>query len=350
MNDNILDAKTQALVNTVNTVGVMGRGIALQFRKAHPKYFRDYAIACKSGLLRVGKVHVHSTGYLDVPEYIISFPTKEHWRGSSRIRWIRDGLADLVREVNARGIRSIAIPPLGCGLGGLNWAEVEPLIREAAGQMTATSVVAYRPAGSPDPMRMRTAMPRPRMTPGRAALLAVMGRYLASGVDPFISLLEVHKLMYFLQCAGEPLRLDFARAPHGPYATNLRHVLIRLDGHMIRGYGDTGDSPTKPLATVPDAVEAAQRLLDHHPSTVAALDRVSNLVEGFEMPDALELLASTHWVLAQCNPETSDDAWREVQEWGDKGSRFDRRQYDLAANRLMQLGWVSPQRPSSPSS
>jgi hypothetical protein len=172
-----------------------------------------------------------------------------------------------------------------------------------------------------------------------------MGRYLDSGVDPFVSLLEVHKLMYFLQCAGEPLRLEFQQAPHGPYAANLRHVLVRLDGHMIRGYGSTGDDPTKPLATVDAAVDAAQRFLANRPSTLAALDRVAALVEGFETPDALELLASTHWVLTHGTSESVDDAWSRLTGWGDKGTRFDRRQFDLAVERLTSHGWVEPEDP-----
>ena len=124
----ILAEDAEALVNTVNCVGVMGRGIALQFKKAFPENFRVYAAACRRGEVQPGRMFVFETGALTNPRYIINFPTKRHWRGNSRIEDIDAGLKDLATVIRQRDIRSIAVPPLGAGLGGLEWSEVRPRI------------------------------------------------------------------------------------------------------------------------------------------------------------------------------------------------------------------------------
>jgi hypothetical protein len=122
------------------------------------------------------------------------------------------------------------------------------------------------------------------MTPGRAVLVGLMERYLRGLMEPWVTLLEVHKLMYFAQVAGEPLRLNFAQGPYGPYAENLRHVLAAIEGHLVAGYADGGDRPDKQLALVPRAVEDARDVLAGHPDSLARFLRVTELVEGFETP------------------------------------------------------------------
>jgi O-acetyl-ADP-ribose deacetylase (regulator of RNase III) len=243
----ILEAEAEALVNTVNCVGVMGRGIALRFKEAFPANFRAYAAACRRGEVQPGRMYVFDTGRVTRPRYIINFPTKRHWRGKSRIEDIEAGLAALVEEVRLRNIRSIAIPPLGSGLGGLDWADVRPRIERALAALPEVEVLVFEPGGLRADARANRSSDVPRMTPGRAALVALMNRYLAALLDPTITLLEVHKLMYFLQAAGEPLRLRYVKAPYGPYAENLRHVLRAIDNHLIAGYAHGGDTPDKPL-------------------------------------------------------------------------------------------------------
>src|SRR5581483_2077543 len=237
----ILEADAEALVNTVNSVGVMGRGIALQFKRAYPGNFKEYASACKRGEIQPGRMFVFDTGELTNPRYIINFPTKVDWRGKSRIEHIESGLNALIEEIKTREIKSIAIPPLGSGLGGLNWNSVRPLIERAMAEVPEVDVAVYEPVGAPAPKPVST--PRPRMTAGRASLVALMSRYLRGLLDPTINLLEVHKLMYFLQEAGEDLRLRYAAGFYGPYAENLRHVLLDVEGHLISGYTGEGDSP-----------------------------------------------------------------------------------------------------------
>lgn len=204
----ILKDDAEALVNTVNCVGVMGRGIALQFKNAFPENFKEYAKACKQGKVQPGKMFVFETGQLTQPRYIINFPTKRHWRGKSRMADIESGLESLVEVLKKKGIRSVALPPLGCGLGGLDWSEVRSRITKALESLEGVHVVVYQPEGAPETDTMAHSRKVPNMTPGRAALVELMDRYLKGLLDPFVTLLEVHKLMYFMQEAGENLRLD----------------------------------------------------------------------------------------------------------------------------------------------
>ena len=221
----ILKDESEAIVNTVNCVGVMGRGIALQFKNAWPKNFKAYEAACARKELQPGRMFIFETGQLTTPRYIVNFPTKRHWRGNSRIEDIESGLVALASDIKSRGIRSIAIPPLGAGLGGLDWDDVRPLIEKHLSPLADVTVRIYEPKGAPQADKMQHSREVPKMTPGRAALVELVNRYMKGLLDPTISLLEVHKLMYFMQIAGEPLRLQFIKGPYGPYAENLRHVL-----------------------------------------------------------------------------------------------------------------------------
>ncbi|MFI1176791.1 macro domain-containing protein [Streptomyces melanogenes] len=141
----ILQADVSALVNPVNVVGVMGKGLALQFKKAYPAMFAAYKQACQSGDLAVGRMHVWDAGAAAQPRYVINFPTKGHWRSRSRIEDIDAGLIDLVATVQRLGIASLAIPALGAGLGGLEWADVEPRIRRAFADAPGVSLFLYPP-------------------------------------------------------------------------------------------------------------------------------------------------------------------------------------------------------------
>jgi len=147
----LLNERVDALVNAVNCVGVMGKGIALKFRHAWPENFEAYAAACRKGEVRPGRMHVFETGR-PAPRFIMNFPTKRHWRDRSRIEDIDAGLVALALEIRARGITSIALPALGAGLGGLDWPDVRSRIEGALGSLPGVSVTVFEPweAGSPD--------------------------------------------------------------------------------------------------------------------------------------------------------------------------------------------------------
>ena len=340
---NLLRAPAEALVNTVNTEGVMGKGIALQFRQAYPGMFKAYVDACKVGRVQLGQMDVHDLGGLaEGPRWIINFPTKGHWRARSRLVDIDAGLEDLIATVRRLGLRSIAVPPLGCGHGGLDWAQVRPRIVQAFAAVPEVTLLLYAPSGAPVAAEMPNRTARPAMTVGRAALIGLMDRYLGGLLDPFVTLLELHKLMYFMQEAGQPLRLEYAPGRYGPYAANLRQVLIKLDGHLLQGYGDGDDAPGKPIELLAGAVSEARAFLDGEPEVLARMERVASLIEGFEDPYGMELLSSVHWVMCH-DAAARDDAGAAVtavHAWSERKRKTLKAEHLITAwQRLKQARW-----------
>ena len=337
----ILKAEAEALVNTVNCVGVMGRGIALQFKKAYPDNFKMYKAVCDRKELRPGRMLIYDTNRLVMPRYIINFPTKRHWRGKSRIEDIEAGLKTLAEEVGKRGIRSIAIPPLGCGLGGLDWNIVRSMIEKTFEALPNVQVLLFEPVGAPSAAKMVKSKQKPNMTKGRAALLCLMSRYLQAAMDPFITLLEIHKLMYFTQEAGEPLRLSYKKGMYGPYAENLRHVLNVIEGHFIMGYADANDNPEKQIELKPGITEKANEVLKVHPDTTAHLERVADLINGFETPYGMELLSTVHWVVTRDNARTLDETIQKTYDWNERKSMFQEKHIRIAWKTLVKKGWIT---------
>lgn len=339
--DDIFNANAEALVNTVNCVGVMGRGIALQFKKRFPENFAEYEKACKQNEVVPGKMFVHSTGSMINPRFVINFPTKRHWRGSSRLEDIEAGLIALKNVIIQNNIKSIAIPPLGCGLGGLDWSVVKSKIELALNDLTDVEIMVFEPGNAPQASQMVQNSKTPPITPGRAALIELMQQYLRGLLDPYVTLLEVHKLLYFLQESGEPLRLKYEKYIYGPYANNLRHVLNCIEGHFISGYADGGDDPRKQLQIVPGAEKKAEEFLQEHPKTSMRIQKVSELVEGFESSFGLELLATVYWLIVKENIKTLDQIIAHTHSWNDHKKQFTPRQIEIAVNRLLNKGWVS---------
>jgi len=336
----ILKADLEALVNTVNCVGVMGRGIALQFSKAFPENFKIYKSACDKKQLHSGMMLTFDLGRLQNPRYVINFPTKRHWKGKSKIEDIESGLQALVEEVRKLKIHSIAVPPLGCGLGGLDWKQVQPMIEKAFDALPQVQVFIYEPAGAPAAEAMIKNKTAPKMTAGRAALLGLMNRYLEAVMDPFVSLLEIHKLVYFMQVAGENLRLRYSKGAYGPYAENLRHVLGHIEGYYITGYGDAEDNPNKQIELLPHAAKEANLFLNEHFGTLERFDRVADLINGFETPFGMELLATVHWVAAQEEAANVDDAVAKTYAWNERKKMFQEEHIRIAWQILEEKGWL----------
>ncbi len=355
---NLLEAPADALVNTVNTVGIMGKGLALQFKQAYPGNFRAYEAACKRGEVGLGKMFTYETGQLDGPRLIINFPTKAHWRSRSKLCDIKVGLRSLRTVISERNIQSIAIPPLGCGNGGLDWNEVRPLIVEALGDLPGVRVMVYPPQEPPSAESMPVRTRRPRMTAGRSALLAMVGSYVdlsrreeAATADG-ASLLEIQKLMYFLQERGQDLGLDYVKARYGPYAGNLNHALEPLEGHYIRGYGDRSDRVLKlsPISLMPGAVDEAENWLSEHAEdkTLDRISAVKDLVTGFASAYGVELLATVHWTSTREVAGGSTDPallTAVIGDWNErKGRLFTEAHVSKAVGRLEELGWIGKQR------
>lgn len=301
---NLLDAQTEAVVNTVNTVGVMGKGIALMFREAFPENFKIYEAACKRQEVAVGKMLVTKNYELTGPRYIINFPTKKHWIHPSRIEWVQAGLQDLARVIKEHGIRSVALPPLGCGNGGLSWPAVRSEIERALSVTPDVDVIVYEPTATYQNKPKEHGVEQ--LTPARAMLVELIWRYLSVGFE--CSNLEVQKLAYFLQRFivalqfPNPLRLNFVAHKYGPYADNLRQLLSSLDGsylHCPKRLADAG--PMEPIAVNYNRMDQVREFMttDKAAHYQPALMATFKLIDGFETPYLMELLATVDWIQSQ---------------------------------------------------
>ncbi|MEW6499826.1 MAG: macro domain-containing protein, partial [Cyanobacteriota bacterium] len=260
--------------------------------------------------------------------------------GKSQIEDIKIGLKALIEEVKQLGIRSIAVPPLGCGNGGLDWVHIKPLIESAFTELPDVQVLLFTPDSAPAADSMPIATEKPRMTRARALLISLLELYGIPGYR--LSLLEIQKLAYFLQVDGEPLQLRYVKYKYGPYADNLHHALQRLEGHYIRGYGDRKQQAQ--IYLLPGAKEAANALLANAPEAGERLERVRRLIEGFETPYGMELLATEHWV-AQEDPRAAthpEHAVTGVHEWSErKRQLFKPAHIRKAWQRLHEQNWLA---------
>lgn len=338
----LLKEKSDAIVNTVNCVGVMGKGIALQFKQRWPSNFKEYEAASKRKEIKIGKMFIYDLGEWEKPQYIINFPTKVHWRGDSKLEYIKDGLRDLVKQVKRLGIESISLPPLGCGNGGLDWDDVRELIFAAFKDYPDIDVHLYEPKGAPPPREMAIRTKKPMMTGVRAAIIKIISIY--REMEYGLSSIEMQKLAYFLEKAGQPLDLEFVKQSYGPYSDKLRHVLKDLDGHYIVGVGDFAEEAD--IAVAPGAVAEADRLIKTSGDEDLAnhVERVRNLIQGFETPYGMELLSTVHWVATQDpNVHNVDQAIAAVHSWNDRKRAVLREDHiRIAWNRLKSEGWFRP--------
>lgn len=297
---NLLEANAEALVNTVNTVGVSGKGIALMFKEAFPANFRAYETASRSGAIQPGSLFITERQDMLGPRWIINFATKNHWRSPSRIEWIEAGLASLRKEIVARGIRSIAIPPLGAGNGGLNWNDVRPLIASTLDHLDCT-VIVFEPTQKYQNVLKRHGVEK--LTPARALMAEMIGRYEVLGFE--CSILEAQKLAWFLSEATQrmgvtsPIAVDFAPNRYGPYSDGVRHLLDSLDGSYLTCERRVADArPFDPIRFRHDRGDRVRAYLTTPEASIyrPALDHVTDKIDGFQSPHGLELLATVDWL------------------------------------------------------
>jgi O-acetyl-ADP-ribose deacetylase (regulator of RNase III) len=344
---NLLQADVEALVNTVNTVGIMGKGVALMFKDAFPANFAAYAKACKGGEVRIGKMFVTETKDMFGPKWIVNFPTKTHWRAKTKIEWIEEGLVDLIRVIEERSIRSVALPPLGCGNGGLNWRDVRPLIVEALGSINSLRVIVYEPTSRYQNVSKRRGVEK--LTPARALVSEIVRRYCLLGIE--CSILEVQKLAWFIERGirrarvEDPLKLNFSANKYGPYSDKLRHLLDSLDGSYLKCDKRLADADPLDLIwfneSKKDRVHAYLNSGECK-KYVGALEWTSSVIDGFESPLGMELLATVDWLIERENAERSTrGVMAGLHNWtgGDESSRrklkiFDERLISLALYQL----------------
>jgi O-acetyl-ADP-ribose deacetylase (regulator of RNase III) len=303
---NIFDSQAEALVNTVNTVGVMGKGVALQFKERFPLNFKMYASACKNGEVRVGEMFITSTGSFVNPKWIVNFPTKKHWMHKSSYAYIDTGLDDLVKQIQELQIQSIAIPPLGAGQGGLDWNRVKEMIKKKLSPLSI-DITVYEPVNI---VRDLSATEKTSLTKPRAMILALIAQYKKMGYDT--SLLEIQKLAYFLQRMGQQdLKLNYKQYLYGPYAHNLQHLLHELEnGYIISDQSILDSKPMDLVTLLHENAKDITAFVDNHctEEEKVRLSRLFKLMSGFESPFGLELLSTVDWII---HSEHNDEALNE---------------------------------------
>lgn len=323
----------EALVNTVNCVGVMGKGVALEFKRRWPDNYKAYKRVCDARELTPGRMFVFDRGKLfrdEGPRYIINFPTKNHWRSKSTLEYVSAGLDALIDEIRERGISSIAMPPLGCGNGGLDWKDVRPLIESRLAELTDVKVVVLAPKDAED--EPEHAQVKMGMNRQRAILLKTLGDF-EGYFDGRFDRISLQKIVYFLQVFGTPFNLQFSRNLHGPYSESLRKAFIAFEKlGMISGF----TSADRQSHVTPAAYAAADEYLkDGDPADLNLIERLSKLIQGYESPYGLELLSSVHWLAEKEQHYPVEKIIEEMRNWNDgKRNSFNDKVIRLAYERL----------------
>lgn len=313
---NLLTAPVDALVNTVNTYGVMGKGIALQFRERFPQNYLAYKKACETGQIQVGKMFVFKEQTLQGEKVIINFPTKKHWRHKSQYSYIEEGLQDLVKVLKEEKIQSVALPPLGCGNGGLEWSKVKQMIEKYLSPLNNIDILVYEPNDQVKAL-LRKELPKKeaRLTDARAMLLYSLFWYEQFGENATV--FAANKIAYLLQESGEDLKLKFIKHIYGPYAQAVEKVLYALNGTFLTGLEQMTANPFEPLMLNYDRkVE-----IEHYVQTQlndaqkARLKKVFKLLAGFESTLSLELLTSVYYLMVQKNITKPAKLSQAIQAW-----------------------------------
>jgi O-acetyl-ADP-ribose deacetylase (regulator of RNase III) len=348
---NLLEADVEALVNTVNTVGVMGKGIALMFKERFAKNMTIYAQACKAKQVQTGKMLVTETGELIGPKWVVNFPTKQDWRKPSKLEWVIEGLADLKAFIINNHVHSIAIPPLGAGNGGLDWLVVREQIQQVLADLDNVTILVYEPTMQYQNVAKTKGVEK--LTASRALIAELVRRYWVLGME--CSLLEIQKLAWFLervieaQAIKNPLQLEFKANNYGPYADKLRHVLEGLDGSYLKSDKRIADSNPLDVIWFDDNKRnhVAAFLQSEARDYLPALELTSQIIDGFESPYGLELLATVDWLINKENCEPTVSAiemgikqWPAGTKWANRKARlFDQRAIGIALERLQQTSF-----------
>lgn len=332
--------QVHAIVNTVNCVGVMGKGVALEFKRRWPENFKAYKKLCEAKKLSPGEVFVFDNSELfeyKSPRYLINFPTKMHWRSKSKISYVEEGLDALVLAIEQYEISSIAIPPLGCGNGGLDWADVKPLIISKLSALENVEIVVFSPYEKTEVPEYIN--PELQMTFERAMLLRALGDLSPYFNDAF-DRISLQKIAYFLQAFDVKLNLSFSKNLHGPYSIKLKTAYSALEkSGLIAGFV-SGDRMS---CVTPSGYAAADAFLrDSKNLSDNIVKRLAQLIQGFESPYGLELLASVHWLAKHEKHYTIEKIIEEMQAWNEsKRNLFNEDVIRIAYNRLDSDGLLN---------
>ncbi|MBL0138277.1 MAG: macro domain-containing protein [Bacteroidetes bacterium] len=339
---NLLEAHTQALVNTVNTVGVMGKGIALQFKEAFPMNFKIYIAACKKKELLTGKLLVVKEQTLEGEKIIINFPTKTEWFMKSKYEYIEAGLQELAKVIDEYKIESIAIPPLGCGNGGLKWEKVKPMIEKHLGHLNHVNIQVFEPNEAvKEILKQQDANKEIKLTPARAMVLYAMFYYESLGENA--SLFVANKLAYFLQRLGEKSlnKLKFEASHYGPYSVQVEHLLHNVNGKYLKGLEQMNAKAFEPLELQYDKINEVSYYIKNELSSEqrTRLSNLVKLIDGFQSALSLEILATVDFVRKEKPNINQEDIVSTIHNWSERKRKLFQEKYILiAANHLQDYG------------
>ena len=332
---NILESNAQALINTVNTVGVMGKGIALQFKKAYLSNFKAYAEACKRKEIDVGKLFVtRDSNLISGEKIIINFPTKRDWRKPSEYSYIENGLNDLVKIIEKEQIKSVAIPPLGAGSGGLEWEKVKKIIEQKLSYLKL-EIFIYEPTVQ---IKEHLKKERVKLTDARALLLYVLYDLVKNG--EYVSEFSSEKICYFLQRFGAKKYFKLTYEPnfYGPYSGKVRFVLNILNGSYIMGFSDMNKKPFELLTIVADGYDSVKNHIQDKQELLAIAKKTMDFLNGFYSDFALELLSSVDYITSKNQTFEKKVISRELEKWSNrKRSMFSNSKYiDISIRHLQK--------------
>lgn len=314
---NLLDSKAQALVNTVNTKGVMGKGVALQFKNQFPENTKLYQKAVKSNSIDIGKLLITRDKSLHTGEkIIINFPTKTDWRKPSEYIYIEEGLKHLVQIIKEQKIQSVALPPLGAGQGGLNWIKVKALLEQYLSPL-CIEVYIYEPNSVITEVLKKE---RARLTPARALLLNVLYDLVDNG--EFVSEFAAEKIAYFLQRFGAKsiFNLEYKPNFYGPYSGKVKHVLYYLNGSYLSGYSSKDRKPFEELGILPEGEKDVEDFLlqPENKTLLSVASKTKEFLTGFYSPFGLELLSTIDFIITEKKAETMHDIKSYLITWSNR--------------------------------
>lgn len=314
---NLLESDAEALVNTVNTVGVMGKGIALQFKNQYPINYKTYQQACKANKIQIGRMFVtNESTLLKGSKTIINFPTKTDWRKPSEYIYIEQGLKDLKQVLHINQIKSVALPPLGAGNGKLDWDKVKVLIENHLSDITC-DVLVYEPNAKIEEVMRKE---RVKLTPARAMLLAVLYELVRN--EEFISEFAAEKVSYFLSRFGaeDNFKLKFQPNFYGPYSGKVRHVLFYLNGSYITGYSGKDTKPFQEIWPVMEGEKEIEAYLNASENAryKEIVQKTKEFLTGFYSSFALELLSTVDYIMQSYHISSPEDVKSQLEKWNDR--------------------------------
>ncbi|MCZ6448333.1 MAG: macro domain-containing protein [Alphaproteobacteria bacterium] len=350
----LFESDAQTLVNTVNCVGIMGKGIAYEFKRRFPEMFKDYVELCERNEVQLGKPYLYKELF---DKWVINFPTKDHWRSVSRLEDINQGFEYLKYHYKRWGITSVAVPPLGCGMGQLDWDVVGPTLYRHLSELEIP-VELYAPFGTPKSQLMSDFLgrhtlnlsacsgidPNSKITPGMVALVGVLSRIHRERFHWPIGRVAFQKMAYFARVSGIPIDLEFKRASYGPFAPNLKKVTGQLmNNNLVREYRYGRMFRIVPGPTYADARELSKPFLIEWRHEV---ERVADLFLRLRSTRDIELAATVHFAATELICEQPSDAdenavLMQVKEWKAKRSTsFSDIEISKAIRNLNLLGWI----------